>query len=302
MIDQSLLQHAVQSHARRRPPGRMDGRVVREAMVPQLAQIAASMHQGGLEPTLAVILVGDDPASQIYVRHKIKLCQRVGVRSIKHELPQSISHQELMDHIRALNLAPQVHGVLVQMPLPPQIELEEVILAIHPRKDVDGFHPNNLGGLLMGKGVLEPCTPRGIMTLCRAYQVPLAGTEAVVVGRSMNVGRPMAQMLTRADATVTVCHRHTQDFESHVRRAGLLVVATGVPHLIPASWLPPKATVIDVGITRMPDGSLRGDVEPDDERPGLTTPAVPGGVGPMTVVTLIENTLRAAAMQAQDAS
>ena len=302
MLDFDALKSAVSSRPKTAAaPGLLDGRFVRDLLTTQLRHLTAALHADHkLTPCLGVILVGDDPASHLYVRNKINLSKRVGIRSVQTHLPASVTQDHLLYALHRLNHDPQVHGILVQMPLPPHLDVDEVILSLDPLKDVDGFHPVNLGGLLLGRATLEPCTPRGIMTLCRAYDVPLAGQRAVVIGRSMNVGRPMAQMLTRADATVTVCHRHTRDLEDHVRQADLLVVAAGVPGLVPGPWIKPSAVVIDVGITRMPDGSLCGDVGFDQALPRarLITP-VPGGVGPMTVATLMENTVRALCAQHQ---
>lgn len=274
----------------------MSGRQLKAEMLRQLAmatQILRHTHQ--VIPCLAVVQIGDHPASNVYVRHKINACKKTGIKSLLHHLPESTTEAELSTLLDELNQDDSVHGILVQLPLPAQIDPQAAILRVNPDKDVDGYHPANLGYLMAWRGTLEPCTPRGIMTLCRAYGVGLEGVHAVVVGRSMTVGRPMAQMLMRANATVTVCHRYTYDLAEKVAQADVLVVATGVPRLIKGAWIKPGATVIDVGITRQEDGSLCGDVEFDvaRERAGLITP-VPGGVGQMTVATLLENTVRAA--------
>ncbi len=246
-------------------------------------------------PRLAVLLVGDDPASHIYVQNKVKSCKKVGIRSQKIILPDETPAHEVYDKLRELSDDPEVDGVLLQLPLPPQIDPLTAIERIAPDRDVDGFHPRNLGMLMAWRGELEPCTPRGIMTLLRAYGVDPSGKSAVVVGRSLGVGRPMAQMLVRADATVTVCHRHTVELRQRVADAEILIVATGVAELVKGEWVRPGATVVDVGITRREDGTLVGDVEYEAarERAAFITP-VPGGVGPMTVATLLENTVRAA--------
>lgn len=274
----------------------MSGRPLKKRMLAQLAravQILEQQHH--VRPCLAVVQVGDHPASSVYVRNKILACKKTGVVSMLHELPGDTTDAELHALLERLNADPAVHGILVQLPLPEHMDPQAAIQLISPSKDVDGYHPVNLGDLMAGRGALEPCTPRGVMTMLRAYKVDLVGMHAVVVGRSMTVGRPMAQMLMRANATVTVCHRFTKDLQEHVKRADLLVVATGVHNLIKGEWIKPGATVIDVGITRLEDGSLSGDVDYDvaRERARYITP-VPGGVGQMTVATLLENTVRSA--------
>lgn len=279
----------------------MSGRALKSEMLRQL-EIATQVlrHTHMVTPCLAVIQIGDDPASSIYVRHKISACKRTGIKSVLHQLHETTTEEELNALLDDLNADEEVHGVLVQLPLPPHIDPHVAIQRVDPRKDVDGYHPANLGFLMAWRGTLEPCTPRGIMTLCDAYGVKLEGAHAVVVGRSMTVGRPMAQMLMRANATVTVCHRFTHDLPEKVAQADVLIVATGVPELIKGAWIKPGAAVIDVGITRLEDGSLSGDVEFEAarERAALITP-VPGGVGQMTVATLLENTVRAACESAQ---
>lgn len=279
----------------------MSGRQLKQQMLEQLA--AATKHlerEHDLRPCLAVVQVGEDPASSIYVRNKITSCRKTGVLSILHHLPETTTTAELEALLDRLNQDDAVHGILVQLPLPGHLDPQRAIQYVSPEKDVDGYHPANLGELMAWRGTLEPCTPRGIMTLLSAYEVDVQGAHAVVVGRSMTVGRPMAQMLMRANATVTVCHRFTRDLAEHVSRADVLVVATGVPGLIKGAWIKPDAVVIDVGITRMEDGSLSGDVEFDEasKRARYITP-VPGGVGQMTVATLIENTVRAACRAAR---
>ncbi len=278
----------------------MSGRALKAEMLSQLARATQILEQEHrIRPCLAVVQVGDHPASSVYVRNKIRACQKTGIKSLLCHLPESTTEEELLAQLDALNHDPEVHGILVQLPLPTQLDPQKAIMCVDPHKDVDGYHPANLGFLMAWRGTLEPCTPRGIMTLCRAYGVELAGAHAVVVGRSMTVGRPMAQMLMRANATVTVCHRFTRDLPEKVAQADVLVVATGVPHLIQGDWIKPGATIIDVGISRLEDGSLCGDVdfEAAKTRAGLITP-VPGGVGQMTVATLLENTVRAACEQA----
>ncbi|AWV89342.1 bifunctional methylenetetrahydrofolate dehydrogenase/methenyltetrahydrofolate cyclohydrolase FolD [Bradymonas sediminis] len=275
-------------------PKLLDGKKIANALLAQIKDATQLLAEREVRAHLCVVRVGDDPASEIYVRHKIRACKKVGIESSHLHLPADISQQELLAELRRVNADPAVNGVLLQLPLSAHHDSEEAIMTVAPHKDVDGFHPNNLGRLMSGQANLEPCTPRGIMTLLAASGVDCAGKQAVVVGRSMIVGRPMAQMLVRANATVTVCHRFTENLADIVQRADILVVATGVAELIKGAWVKPGAVVIDVGISRMADGSLQGDVEFEvaRERASLITP-VPGGVGPMTVATLMENTLHA---------
>jgi methylenetetrahydrofolate dehydrogenase (NADP+)/methenyltetrahydrofolate cyclohydrolase len=246
-------------------------------------------------PGLAVILVGTDPASEIYVRNKRRACDEAGLLSKSWDLPAETSEAELLALIDELNLNPDIDGILVQLPLPDHIDTEQVIERILPDKDVDGFHPYNIGRLAVRSPLLRPCTPRGVITLLEHIGEKFYGREAVVVGVSNHVGRPMVLELLLAGATVTGCHRFTKDLELHVKRAEILVVAAGKANLIPGKWVQPGATVIDIGIHRMEDGSLTGDMdfETARKRAAWITP-VPGGVGPMTVATLLQNTLYAA--------
>lgn len=292
-LDFQALEQAVVSAGPR--DGILDGRILKVALLDQLASAVEILSDDHVLPTIAVIQVGEHPASTVYVRHKIRACRKIGIRSIEHKLSEETSEEELYEVLRRLNEDASVHGILLQLPLPAHLDPNEAILVIDPDKDVDGFHPDNLGRLMANRGTLEPCTPRGVMTMLRAYGVAFEGLDAVVVGRSMTVGRPMAQMLMRANTSVTVCHRHTQDLAGHIGRADLVVVATGVPHLVKGDWIKDGAVVVDVGITRGEDGKLVGDVEFEvaRERASLITP-VPGGVGQMTVATLMENTIRAA--------
>jgi len=243
-------------------------------------------------PGLAVIMVGDNPASQVYVRNKRRACAEVGLREYSYDLAASVSQDELLSLIDELNSNSDVDGILVQLPLPPQIVPDTVIERIHPAKDVDGFHPYNIGRLVQRRPALRPCTPRGIMRLLESTGEPIRGRDAVVVGASNHVGRPMSLELLLAGCTVTTCHRFTQDLSVHVARADILVVAVGKPGLVKGAWIKPGSIVVDVGINRDADGTLVGDVEFDSarERAGWITP-VPGGVGPMTVATLLLNTL-----------
>lgn len=274
----------------------IDGkRVAAELRTALAARIAAFTQERGRQPGLAVLLVGADPASQVYVRNKRRACEQVGIRSFGHDLPADTSQDALLALIDSLNADPAVDGILLQLPLPAHIRPEVVLERIDPAKDVDGFHPYNIGRLAQRLPGLRPCTPRGIMRLLEHYALPVRGCHAVVVGASNIVGRPLALELLLAGATVTVCHRFTRDLQAHVRQAELLLVAVGKPGLIPGDWVAPGATVIDVGINRLADGSLRGDVdfEVASQRAAWITP-VPGGVGPMTVALLLENTLAAA--------
>jgi len=258
-------------------------------------QVEARVAAGKRPPGLAVVLVGRDPASEVYVRNKRRACDEVGFLSFAHDLDESVSQDELLALIADLNDDSRVDGILVQLPLPMHIDTETVIESIRPDKDVDGFHPYNVGRLAVRAPVLRPCTPRGVMTLLESTGQPIRGQDAVVVGASNHVGRPMGLELLLAGCTVTTCHRFTRDLESHVARADILVVAVGKPGIVRGEWIKPGAVVIDVGINRTEDGKLVGDVdfEPARERAGWITP-VPGGVGPMTVATLLENTLEAA--------
>lgn len=251
--------------------------------------------KGHRSPGLAVILVGSDPASEIYVRSKRRTCDELGYRSVSHDLPADTTQEELLAHIDTLNADEAIDGILVQSPLPPQIDEHAVIERIQPDKDVDGFHPYNVGRLAVRRPVLESCTPKGVMTLLASTGVGVRGRQAVVVGASNHVGRPMALELLMAGCTVTICHRFTADLAKEVERAEILVVAVGNPGIVSAEWIRPGATVIDIGINRDENGRLRGDLDATvaKERAAWLTP-VPGGVGPMTVATLMENTFIAA--------
>jgi methylenetetrahydrofolate dehydrogenase (NADP+)/methenyltetrahydrofolate cyclohydrolase len=241
------------------------------------------------------VLIGDNPASKVYVGSKRRSCDEVGFKSVAYDLPEATPQEELLALIDKLNADDEIDGILVQLPLPAHIDSETVIERIAPHKDVDGFHPYNIGRLAQRIPVLQPCTPKGVITLLRSTGIDLKGQEAVVVGASNIVGRPMALELLLAGCTTTVCHRWTKDLESQVRRADILVVAVGKPNFIPGEWVKQGAIIIDVGINRLEDGSLTGDVdfEGAKQKAGWITP-VPGGVGPMTVATLLENTLFAA--------
>lgn len=274
----------------------IDGKAIASELRRSLRQrIADRVAAGHRPPGLAVILVGDDPASGIYVRNKRNACNEVGILSRDYDLPAGTSEQALLTLIDELNAAPDIDGILVQLPLPSHIAETAVIERVAPVKDVDGFHPYTIGRLSQRIPVLRPATPFGIMTLLRHIEVPVRGMHAVVVGASNHVGRPLAMELLLAGATTTVCHRFTRDLEHHVSQADILAVAVGKPGLVPGAWIKPGAVVIDVGITRQANGKLAGDVVFDEarERAGWITP-VPGGVGPMTIAMLLENTLTAA--------
>ena len=274
----------------------IDGKAIAARLRQQIAQRVAERRQQGLRvPGLAVILVGSDPASQVYVAHKRKDCIEVGFESRAYDLPETTRQDELLALIDELNADPAIDGILVQLPLPKHLDASGLLERIRPDKDVDGFHPYNVGRLAQRIPLLRPCTPKGIMTLLAETGVDLHGLDAVVVGASNIVGRPMALELLLAGCTVTVTHRFTRNLEEHVKRADLLVVATGITGLVKGDWIKPGAIVIDVGINRQPDGRLLGDIEfkGASERAGWITP-VPGGVGPMTRACLLENTLHAA--------
>ncbi|MBE0476328.1 MAG: bifunctional methylenetetrahydrofolate dehydrogenase/methenyltetrahydrofolate cyclohydrolase FolD [Coriobacteriia bacterium] len=279
----------------------IDGAGVAAAMRQRLAEEVSRMRAGGVEPALAVVVVGDDPASRAYVRSKEKACAEVGIRSEKHAMPAGTTQEELLGLVGRLNEDPAVDGILVQLPLPDHIDEQAVIRAISPAKDVDGFHPENIGNLLVGKPTFEPCTPRGVMVLLQEAGVELSGKEAVVVGRSNIVGKPVALMLQKENATVTVCHTRTADVGSHLARADVVVVAAGRPSVVDGTHIKEGAVVVDVGINRV-DGKLVGDVDFESaaRKASAITP-VPGGVGPMTVAVLMENTVKAARQRAGSA-
>jgi len=257
--------------------------------------VARRVAAAGLRPGLAVVLVGEDAASAVYVRTKDRAAREAGIGARTIRLPADTDQPRLLAAIQALNADPEIDGILVQLPLPRGIDPQAVIEAIDPAKDVDGFHPANIGRLADGRPVLTPCTPLGVMKLLLNEGVPLSGARAVVLGRSSIVGRPMASLLLAADATVTIAHSRTRDLQAECRRADILIAAVGKPELVQADWVRPGSVVIDVGINRLPDGRLVGDVafDPVAAVAAAITP-VPGGVGPMTVACLLENTLIAA--------
>ncbi|HCL4078369.1 TPA: bifunctional methylenetetrahydrofolate dehydrogenase/methenyltetrahydrofolate cyclohydrolase FolD [Pseudomonas aeruginosa] len=274
----------------------IDGKAIAARVRQQVArQVQARREAGGRAPGLAVILVGEDPASAVYVRNKHNACVEAGIESFRHQLPADTTQHELEALIDRLNADPAVDGILVQLPLPEQLDARPLLERIRPDKDVDGFHPYNLGRLAQRLPLLRPCTPKGVMTLFEETGLAIRGLDATVVGASNIVGRPMSLELMIAGCTTTVCHRFTRNLEEHVRRADVLIVAVGKPGLVKGEWVKEGAIVIDVGINRQEDGRLVGDVdfEAAAERAAWITP-VPGGVGPMTVASLLENTLQAA--------
>lgn len=271
----------------------LDGKEVARAVYSEIAaKVEERARRGHRPPHLAAVLVGDDPASQTYIRMKRRNCEEVGITSSDHRLGAGSSTQQVVDLVHQLNADENVSGVLVQMPLPPGVDSTAVVEAIAPAKDVDGLHPYNAGRLALGDPVVKPCTPAGILELLTRYQVPLAGRHAVVVGRSILVGRPAALLLVAANATVTICHSHTADLADVCATADILVAAIGRPLHVRAAWLKPGAAVVDVGVNRI-DGRLVGDVEPAAAAvAGWLTPN-PGGVGPMTRASLVRNTFEA---------
>jgi methylenetetrahydrofolate dehydrogenase (NADP+)/methenyltetrahydrofolate cyclohydrolase len=274
----------------------LDGQHVAHVIKSSIAQdVQQRLAEHKKPPGLAVIIVGNDSASKIYVKNKRIACEKLGFHSVAYDLPEEISQEELDAVIDRLNEDNSVHGIIVQTPLPPQLDAWRVVERIRYDKDVDGFHPYNVGRLSLRKPLLRPCTPYGIIQLLQFYEIPLTGINAVVVGASNIVGRPMAMELLLRKATVTVCHRYSKDLKDYVQAAELLIVAIGKPGIIKSEWIKPGAIVVDVGIHRLPNGTLHGDIdfESAKQKAGWITP-VPGGVGPMTVATLLKNTLYAA--------
>jgi len=272
----------------------LDGKACSERLFERLKKEIA---ESGLHPRLATLIVGHDPGSQMYIRMKHRACEKVGIGSAGTELPPDATTERVIREILRFNEDPDIDGILVQLPLPPGIRSDQVIRSVHPDKDVDGFHPYNLGLLFSGTPKFAPCTPKGIMTLLEKNHIGIAGQHAVVVGRSIEVGRPMAALLTGADATVTICHSRTRSLGEETRRADILVSAAGKPHIITANMVKPGAVVVDVGINQL-GGRLVGDVDfaSVKEIASAITP-VPGGVGPMTIAALMENTFLAAKLR-----
>ena len=273
----------------------LDGKSLAAQVRAGVKQEVARLAQRGIRPGLAVILAGADPASKVYVRNKVRACEETGVRSWLCEYPAAVSQAAILSRIEELNDDRAVHGILVQLPLPKHLDALRVLDAVSPAKDVDGFHDANLGALLAGKPGLVPCTPAGVMRLLEHAGVQLAGRRAVVIGRSNIVGKPLSLLLLQKDATVTICHSKTADLENVARQADILVAAIGRPKLVGAAMVKPGACVVDVGINRLADGTLAGDVDFQavQQVAGWITP-VPGGVGPMTIAMLLENCLYAA--------
>ncbi len=278
----------------------IDGKALAARVRARAAEDVAELKSAGMNPGLAVVLVGDDQASATYVRSKLRDCEECGIASFDYKLPAHTSQDEILKLVRDLNEDPLVTGILVQMPLPSHLDAEEIIETISPLKDVDGFHPTSLGRLVRGLPGLRPCTPAGIMAMLDEYGIDAAGKNAVIVGRSSIVGKPMAFMLLERDATISVAHSHTRDLDKICRSADILVVACGIAKLVKGDWVRPGATVIDVGMDRDENGALCGDVDYDDvfDVAGAITP-VPGGVGPMTRAMLMSNVVTAARMQAK---
>jgi len=277
----------------------IDGKALAKKLRESIARhVEVLIEDHKVMPGLAVVLVGDDPASQVYVNSKKKMAEQVGIRSFSHELPKNTSQDEILKLIKKLNQDKKVHGILVQLPLPKQIDTDTVLRAIDPAKDVDGLHVENIGRLVSGLPGPVPCTPFGCLLLIKSVEKNLTGLNAVVVGRSNLVGKPMAQLLLREHCTVTMCHSRTPQLAHITRQADILVVAAGKPGIVKADWVKPGAVVIDVGITSREDGTLAGDVDFEDvsKVAGYITP-VPGGVGPMTIACLLGNTLIAACRQ-----
>ena len=274
----------------------IDGKATAIAVREDVAARVATLTEKGVTPGLAVVLVGEDPASQVYVRNKDRAASKAGIAVQTRKLTAETSQAELEAVVDELNADPDVHGILVQLPLPKGLDEGAIVRRIDPAKDVDGLHPANVAALVMGEEGLVPCTPAGCIELCDRYGVDLEGKHAVVVGRSMLVGKPIAQLLLGRNATVTMAHSRTQDLAGLCRTADVLVAAVGVMHLVKGDWVKPGAVVLDVGINRGEDGKLYGDVDfaAAEESAGMVTP-VPGGVGPMTIAMLLDNTVTAAA-------
>lgn len=274
----------------------IDGKAVAKEVQQQIKEkIEGLQRRWGMMPGLAVVLVGDDPGSHIYVRNKEKACKEGGIKSFEHFLPATVSERELLALVQQLNKDKNVHGILVQLPLPPHIHAEKILQAVSPHKDIDGFHPVNQGNLMLGADGFRPCTPLGIMKLLESVDCDPKGKNAVVVGRSPIVGKPLALLLLEKHATVTICHSRTASLRDEIARGDIVVVAIGRARMVRGDWIKPGAVVIDVGINRLPNGKLCGDVEFEvaKDRASAISP-VPGGVGPMTISMLLHNTYKAA--------
>lgn len=274
---------------------RIDGKEVSAAVREQISSEVKELKAKGVTPGLAVIIVGNDPASRVYVNNKKKGCEQVGMNSFEYALPEETTTQELVALIEKLNNDVDVHGILCQLPVPEHIDEEKVLNAISPEKDVDAFHPVNCGKVMTGDYKFAPCTPAGMVEMLKYYNIPVAGKHCVIIGRSNIVGKPMAMLMLKNNATVTVCHSRTENLSSITKQADILVAAVGRPNFVTADMVKDGAVVLDVGINRMDDGKLCGDVDFNDvaEKTSYITP-VPGGVGPMTITMLLKNTLEAA--------
>ncbi len=278
----------------------IDGKAIAAQMREQMTAQVKQLNEAGVTPGLAVVLVGEDPASRVYVRMKEKACAATGIFSAEHKLPVQTTQQELLQLVDQLNNDPRIDGILVQLPLPEHIDEDCILRAISPQKDVDGFHPYNVGCLATGNPTFRSCTPFGVMKMLESIDYDLNGKEVVVVGRSNIVGKPIALMCLAENATVTICHSRTKDLPGHVGRADVLIAAVGKPEMIKGAWLKEGAVVIDVGINRVADNKLVGDVEFASafKRASYITP-VPGGVGPMTITMLLFNTIQSATQRAE---
>lgn len=272
----------------------IDGKAVSAAVKDEVKEQVAALKKDGGVPCLAVVLVGDDPASKVYVRNKKRACEYCGIKSLEYILDKAASEQQLLDLIDVLNNEPTVHGILVQLPLPPHINEQNIINAISEHKDVDAFHPANVGRLMTGNPDFLPCTPAGVMEMLKKYNIETAGKDCVIIGRSNIVGKPMAMLMLMANSTVTICHSKTKNLKEKCLSADILIAAIGKPKFVTADMVKDGAVVIDVGINRTEDGKLCGDVDFDEvsKKASYITP-VPGGVGPMTIATLMKNTLTA---------
>jgi methylenetetrahydrofolate dehydrogenase (NADP+)/methenyltetrahydrofolate cyclohydrolase len=290
-------------HKEQRMAQIIDGKAIAAKIRGELATGVAALKADGITPGLAVVLVGEDPASKVYVSMKEKACADVGIFSDEYKLHAETTEADLLSLIDRLNNDPQIHGILVQLPLPGHINTEKVLEAISPAKDVDGFHPYNVGRLVVGKPTFQPCTPYGVMVMLKEFGVDLTGKEVVVVGRSNIVGKPVALMCLQQNATVTLCHSRTRDLAAKVRAADVLIAAVGQPEMIKGEWVKEGAIVIDVGVNRVGEKKLVGDVEfaAAAERASAITP-VPGGVGPMTITMLLYNTVESARTAAKTRS
>ncbi len=273
----------------------IDGKKIAAELKAKIKKEVVELASEGMRPGLAAVLVGDHPASTIYIRNKRKACEEVGIYSEEHHLPAEIPEEQLLRLIAGFNTNPQIHGILLQLPLPKSFHTDKVLYTISPKKDVDGLHPYNIGLLTMGSPPFTPCTPAGVIEMLDRYKIPIEGQRAVIVGRSNLVGRPVALLLMHRNATITVCHSRTKDIAAVCRQGDILVAAIGKPRFITANMVKEGAAVIDVGINRLPDGSLVGDVDfPSvEEKVGWISP-VPGGVGPMTIAMLLKNTVESA--------